>query len=74
MAAYLSKVQQTIAHFNTVKVEQIGHNLNSHIDVLATLASVLSTDIKRYILIETLAALSITLHACHVHSIMVDPC
>ena len=46
MAAYLSKVQQTIAHFNTVKVEQIGHNLNSHIDVLATLASVLSTDIK----------------------------
>ena len=24
MATYLSKVQQMIAHFNTVKVEQIG--------------------------------------------------
>ena len=39
MVAYLSKVQQVIAHFSTIKVEQIGRNLNSHADTLATLAS-----------------------------------
>ena len=47
MAAYLLKVQQTITNFNMVKVEQIGRNLNSHADALATLASVLNADSKR---------------------------
>jgi hypothetical protein len=77
MAAYLSKVQQMIAHFNTVKVEQIGQNLNSHADTLATLASALSADLKQHISIDTLTSLSIALHAlqaCHIHSITVGPC
>ena len=74
MAAYLLKVQQTINHFNMVRVEQIGRNLNSHADALATLASILSTDFKQFIPIETLATPNISLPACHIHTITVDPC
>jgi ribonuclease HI len=74
MAAYLLKVQQTITNFNIVRVEQINRNLNSHADALATLASILNTDSKRFIPIETLAASSIALPTCHIHTITVDPC
>ena len=74
MAAYLLKVQQTINHFNMVRVGQIGRNLNSHADALATLASILSTDFKQFIPIETLATPNISLPACHIHTITVDPC
>jgi hypothetical protein len=74
MAAYLMKVQQTITNFNTVQVKQTGRNLNSHADALTTLASVLSADSRRFILIETLAAPSISLPTCHIHTITVDPC
>ena len=49
MAACLLKVQKAITHFNTVRVEQIWQNLNSHADALVTLASVLSTDFKQFI-------------------------
>uniref|UniRef100_A0A2N9HLW7 Integrase catalytic domain-containing protein n=1 Tax=Fagus sylvatica TaxID=28930 RepID=A0A2N9HLW7_FAGSY len=72
MAAYLLKVQQTITHFNAVRIEQIGRNLNSHTDALATLAFVLSADFKWFIPIETLAAPSIALPACH--AVAVGPC
>jgi ribonuclease HI len=74
MAAYLLKVQQTMTGFQTVRVEQIGRNLNSHADALATLASVLSADFKRFIRIETLATPSIAVPACHIHTITVSPC
>ena len=74
MAAYLLKVQQTITNFNTVRVEQISRNLNSHADALATLASVLSADSRRFIPIETLAAPSIALPTFHIHTITVSPC
>ncbi len=74
MAAYLQKVQQIITHFNTVRVEQIGRNLNSHADALVTLAFVLSADFKQFIPIETLATPSIASLTCHVHTIMVGPC
>ena len=63
-----------ITNFNTVRVEQIDRNLNSHADALATLASILNTDSKRFIPIETLATSSITLPTCHIHTITVDPC
>ena len=46
MAAYLSKTQEVIAHFDKVIVEQIRWNLNSHADTLATLASALNADLK----------------------------
>uniref|UniRef100_A0A2N9HC52 Uncharacterized protein n=1 Tax=Fagus sylvatica TaxID=28930 RepID=A0A2N9HC52_FAGSY len=46
IAAYLSKTQEVIGHFNKVIVKQIGRNLNSHADALATLASALSADLK----------------------------
>jgi ribonuclease HI len=74
MAAYLLKVQQTITSFQTVRVEQIGQNLNSHADALATLASVLSADFKRFIPIETLATPSIAMPTCHIHTITVGLC
>ena len=71
MAAYLLKVQQTMTSFKTVRFEQIRRNLNSHANALATLASVLSTDFKRFIPIETLATPSIAMPACHIHTITV---
>jgi ribonuclease HI len=74
MVAYLLEVQQTITYFNTVRLEQIGQNLNNHADALATLASVLSANFKRFIPTETLATPSIALPACHVHTITAGPC
>ena len=74
MAAYLLKVQQTMTNFQAVRVEQISQSMNSHVDVLATLASVLNADFKRFIPIETLATPSITVPTCHVHTITVGPC
>ena len=73
MAAYLLKVQKTMSDFETVRVEQIGRNLNSHADALATLASVLSSDFKRFIPIETLTTPSISMLACHINTITVSP-
>ena len=74
MAAYLLKVQQTMTGFQTVRVKQIGQNLNSYADALATLASILSIDFKRFIPIEALATSSIAVLACHIHTITVGPC
>jgi hypothetical protein len=62
-----------IAHFNTVKVEQIERNLNNHADALATLTSALSADLKLHILVDILISSSITLQACRIHSITIDP-
>uniref|UniRef100_A0A2N9FTE0 RNA-directed DNA polymerase n=1 Tax=Fagus sylvatica TaxID=28930 RepID=A0A2N9FTE0_FAGSY len=59
MSAYLLKVQTAMTDFETVRIEQIGRNLNNHADALATLASVLSADFKRFIPIETLTTPSI---------------
>ena len=69
MTAYLLKVQQTMTNFQAVRVEQISRSMNSHADVLATLASVLNADLKRFIPIETLATLSITVPTYHVHTV-----
>ena len=74
MVAYLLKVQQTMTNFQMVRVKQIGRNLNSHADALATLASILSADFKRFISIETLATPSIAMPACHIHTITIGPC
>ena len=68
------KVQQTMTNFQMVRVKQIGRNLNSHADALATLASILSADFKRFISIETLATPSIAMLACHIHTITVGLC
>ena len=67
-----------MTNFNTVRVEQIGRNLNSHADALATLASILSANFKRFIPIEILATPSIALptgqvHVITVHSCWIDP-
>uniref|UniRef100_A0A2N9I550 Uncharacterized protein n=1 Tax=Fagus sylvatica TaxID=28930 RepID=A0A2N9I550_FAGSY len=74
MAAYLLKVQTAMPNFEIVRVEQIGRNLNNHADALATLASVLSADFKRFIPIETLATPSIDQPANFVNTITVGPC
>ena len=68
------KVQQTMTSFKTVRVEQIGRNLNSHPNALAMLASVLSADFKQFIPIETLTTPSIAMPICHIHTITVGPC
>uniref|UniRef100_A0A2N9I314 Reverse transcriptase domain-containing protein n=1 Tax=Fagus sylvatica TaxID=28930 RepID=A0A2N9I314_FAGSY len=64
--------ETTIPNFDTEKVEQIGRNLNNHVDALATLASALSADLKWSIPIETLAAPSITTPACQMNTIMIE--
>ena len=74
MVAYLLNVQQTMTNFQVVRVEQISRSMNSHADALATLASVLNADFKRFIPIETLATPSITMPTCHVHTVTVGPC
>jgi ribonuclease HI len=74
MAAYLLKVQTAMFDFEIVRVEQIGRNLNNHADALATLASVLSADFKRFIPIETLATPSIDQPANFINTITVGPC
>uniref|UniRef100_A0A2N9IX95 Uncharacterized protein n=1 Tax=Fagus sylvatica TaxID=28930 RepID=A0A2N9IX95_FAGSY len=74
MSAYLLKVQTAMTDFETVKVEQIGRNLNNHADALATLASVLSADFKGFIPIETLTTPSIDQPASFINTITVGPC
>jgi ribonuclease HI len=74
MSAYLLKVHTAMTDFETVKIEQIGRNLNNHADALATLASVLSADFKRFIPIETLTTPSIDQPANYVNAITVGPC
>uniref|UniRef100_A0A2N9GEV7 Uncharacterized protein n=1 Tax=Fagus sylvatica TaxID=28930 RepID=A0A2N9GEV7_FAGSY len=74
MSAYLLKVQTAMTDFETVRVEQIGRNLNNHADALATLASVLSADFKRFIPIETLTTPSIDQPANYINTITVGPC
>ena len=74
MAAYLLKVQTTMFVFEIVRVGQISRNLNNHADALATLASVLSADFKRFIPIETLATPSIDQPANFINTITVGPC
>uniref|UniRef100_A0A2N9H6C8 RNase H type-1 domain-containing protein n=1 Tax=Fagus sylvatica TaxID=28930 RepID=A0A2N9H6C8_FAGSY len=74
MSAYLLKVQTAMTDFETVRIEQIGRNLNNHADALATLASVLSADFKRFIPIETLTTPSIDQPANYINAITVGPC
>ena len=74
MSAYLLKVQTAMTDFEIVRVEQIGRNLNNHADALATLASVLSADFKRFIPIETLTTPSIDQPANFINTITVGPC
>uniref|UniRef100_A0A2N9IDW0 RNase H type-1 domain-containing protein n=1 Tax=Fagus sylvatica TaxID=28930 RepID=A0A2N9IDW0_FAGSY len=71
MAAYLLKVQTAMTDFETVRIEQIGRNLNNHADALATLASVLSADFKRFIPIETLTTPSTDQPANYINAITV---
>uniref|UniRef100_A0A2N9F652 Uncharacterized protein n=1 Tax=Fagus sylvatica TaxID=28930 RepID=A0A2N9F652_FAGSY len=74
MSAYLLKVQTAMTDFETVRIEQIGRNLNNHADALATLASVLSADFKRFIPIETLTTPSTDQPANYINAITVGPC
>ena len=74
MSAYLLKVQTAMTDFETVRIEQIGRNLNNHADALATLASVLSADFKRFIPIETLTTPSIDQPMNYINAVTVGPC
>uniref|UniRef100_A0A2N9GLC3 Integrase catalytic domain-containing protein n=1 Tax=Fagus sylvatica TaxID=28930 RepID=A0A2N9GLC3_FAGSY len=48
--------------------------ISSHANALATLASVLNANFKRFIPIETLVAPSIAMSACRINTITIGPC
>ena len=54
MLAYLTVAQSLLAEFDSIHVAQIGRQHNSHIDILAKLATTLESDIQRTVCIETL--------------------
>jgi ribonuclease HI len=54
MSAYLTAVRFLLAKFESIHVAQIGREHNSHVDILAKLATALESDIQRTVCIETL--------------------
>jgi ribonuclease HI len=54
MSAYLLVVRSLLAEFESAQVAQINREHNSHIDVLAKLATALEMDMQRILCIETL--------------------
>ena len=54
MLAYLTLAQSLLDEFDSTHVTQIGREHNSHVDILAKLATALESDIQRTICIETL--------------------
>ena len=54
MLAYLTVAQSLLAEFESIHVAQIGREHNSHVDILAKLATLLESDIQRTVCIEML--------------------
>ena len=54
MSAYLAVARTLFAEFGLTHVAQIGREHNSHVDILAKLATALESDIQRTVCIETL--------------------
>ena len=54
ISAYLTIAWSLLAEFDSIHVAQIGRQHNSHIDILAKLATTLESDIQRTVCIETL--------------------
>jgi hypothetical protein len=58
MLAYLLAVRSLLSKFEFTQVKQIGREHNSHVDILAKLATAMETDLQRTITIEILDLLS----------------
>ena len=58
MLSYLSIVKSLLSKFDFVQVEQIRRKHNSHVDILAKLATALETDLYRTVTVEVLSTLS----------------
>ena len=54
MSVYLATVRRLLDKFESVHVAQIGREHNSHVDILAKLATTLESDVQRIVCIETL--------------------
>ena len=54
MQAYLGKIQQLQAHFQEFTLKQIPRCRNSHVDSLATLATISDGALPRLIIVEEL--------------------
>ena len=54
MSAYLTVARTLLAEFDSTHIAQIGREHNSHVDILAKLATALESDIQRTVCIETL--------------------
>jgi ribonuclease HI len=73
MSAYLTAARSLLAEFESVHVAQIGREHNSHVDILAKLATALESDIQRTICIETLDQPSFQNQEESVYSISSQP-
>uniref|UniRef100_A0A2N9GX46 Uncharacterized protein n=1 Tax=Fagus sylvatica TaxID=28930 RepID=A0A2N9GX46_FAGSY len=56
MLSYLSIAKSLLSKFDSVQVEQIRREYNSHADILAKLATVLDSDLHRIVTVEVLSA------------------
>ena len=54
MASYLRAVKSSLSAFEFIQVEQIGREHNSHVDILAKLATAKETDMERTVTVEVL--------------------
>jgi ribonuclease HI len=56
MLSYLSIAKSLLSKFDSVQVEQIRREYNTHADILAKLATVLDSDLHRTVTVEVLSA------------------
>jgi ribonuclease HI len=54
MVSYLRAVKISLSKFEFTQVEQIGREHNSHVDILAKLATAMETDMQRAVTVEVL--------------------
>ncbi|XP_057482002.1 uncharacterized protein LOC130768918 [Actinidia eriantha] len=59
MAKYLRMAKSLISEFRTVKIEQVGRELNAHANLLATLTTVFEGEISRTVAVDIISAPSI---------------
>ena len=59
MAIYLAVANNLFTEFKAVKIEQVGRDLNSHVDALASLASIFKGETGQTIAIDLILALNL---------------
>ena len=55
MAKYLVVAKSLLTKFRAVRIEQVGRDLNSHVDALVGLASVFEEEIGRTIVVDLIS-------------------